>query len=169
MSLSLIIHPKAGPDPGVKDQVAFVRKMLADKFLCDVSIVPGNGSRVECHRNILAAHSTVFKAMFGKDTKETQTGMVEIPGMTEEGVSAMLEYLYGWKTSTAEESPIVCVELMEASDKYDIQDLNESMERLFMKQGLEWYTAEASLRLVLFLKDKEPSELKKKALEIFKW
>lgn len=167
-SLSLIIQRKDGPDLRVPDHLAFTRRMLQEPVHYDVTIIPGTGSPVGCHRAVLAAHSPVFKAMFGKDTLEGQTGRVEVPGMTEEGIRAMLEYLYGWTTVAAQNKPIVSVELLEVSDKYNLQELEKAMENLFLTSEDGWCTPEASLRLVLFLKDKDTSALKTRALEIFR-
>jgi hypothetical protein len=73
----------------------------SEKF-SDVKIVCGNETFF-CHKNILAARSDVFAAMFNKtDSTENQTGVVQVEYLDANTMKSLLSFIYGNKIDNKE-------------------------------------------------------------------
>lgn len=73
------------------------------------------------HRAVLMARSSVFSAMFLRDTLEKQTGTVNITDCDPDFFEQFLEFLYSGKFETPSCSS--ALSLYETSDKYNVQEL----------------------------------------------
>ena len=97
---------------------------LNDKDLSDVQILCKN--RVfDCHRIILSARSTVFRAMFYTNMVEANHKKVEIKELEPSTVQAMLQYIYTGKTDFSFTKP---EDLLAAANMYDLQNLRSQCE-----------------------------------------
>jgi len=82
---------------------------------------------------IVAARSKVFEAMLKHDTIENRSKIVKINDMTAAAVAGMLDYIYTGDIRNATEMDYL-VNLVEASDKYELTDLkNQCFRRLCEK------------------------------------
>lgn len=88
--------------------------------------------------------------------------------MSEKSARALLEFLYIWKSTAAEENPVVCVELLEAGHKYDIQPMEYFMKNILLWKPNDWFTPDAVLSLILFVQDTQFENLQKKAVQLLK-
>ncbi|XP_046984093.1 serine/threonine-protein phosphatase 6 regulatory ankyrin repeat subunit B-like [Schistocerca americana] len=91
----------------------------------DVTLVVGE-SELPAHRTVLAARSPVFAAMLGRDTREAQTGRVEVADVREAVLRQLLHFVY---TDTAPQLDSMAAELLPASDKYDLPLLKRRCEQ----------------------------------------
>jgi len=98
-------------------------KLLNSGQLADIKILVG-GTEIEAHRNILAARSPVFAAMFSHNMAEQNNKEVTITDLSAPVVRALLEYIYCGKYSESEHTP----SLLEAADKYDLPELKAACE-----------------------------------------
>jgi len=94
------------------------------KEYADVSITC-RGKKFECHKNILASRSPVFKTMLDSDMKERHTGNVVIKDMDPEVLANLLSYIY---TGSAPDIETMAKELFTAADQYQLMKLKELCE-----------------------------------------
>ncbi|XP_065207973.1 speckle-type POZ protein-like [Planococcus citri] len=88
-----------------------------------------NGENFGAHKNILAARSPVFAAMFKHDMEENRLNKVDIPDMKPEVFKAFLHYLYTDKTP----DPGMVCDLLVAAEKYDVNGLKLLCEEMLLK------------------------------------
>jgi len=74
---------------------------------------------------LVAARSTVFRAMFSTSMLEAKENTVEINDFEEDVVKSMLEYIYTGETSDLSER---AAELMQIAEKYDLDGLKRDCE-----------------------------------------
>ena len=72
------------------DMASFLRKDSGK----DTTLVAKEGSRIEVHRAILMARSEVFQAMFDHETKEKQSGVIDLSDIGEEVLKQMIHFMY---------------------------------------------------------------------------
>lgn len=102
----------------------FMDKEFADVTLCI------NGKDYHAHKGILAARSSVFKAMLRSDMSEKKSNRIEINDIDESVFIEMLRYIYTGKPENLE---IMVPELLEAADKYDLEKLKIICETELLK------------------------------------
>ena len=126
-----ILPPKLGSD---------LKALLEDETLSDVSLVVGDRS-IPAHRVVLASRSSVFRAMFQHNTKESEEGRVHISDSSYEAVAAMLKFMYCDVPSEFDDvSPNE--QLLIVGDKYDVPGLkrvseNKVLEKLDVNTALQ--------------------------------
>ncbi|GFY78490.1 speckle-type POZ protein, partial [Trichonephila inaurata madagascariensis] len=94
--------------------------LYKENLLYDTELKTKTGS-FPAHKNILSAHSEVFRKMFASDMKEKSTGCVVIEDLDDDTVHKMLLYIY---TATMPDLlwDSAC-NLYAAADKYEILSL----------------------------------------------
>jgi len=101
--------------------VTDMERLLETSTLTDVTIKCEN-KILECHKAILSARSSVFRAMFQHDMRESKNNEIIIPDLDFTTVKDMVKFIYsGRLVDIAEKSDL----LLSAADKYDIKDLKE--------------------------------------------
>ena len=85
----------------------------------DVTLKVGK-EEIKAHKNILAARSKVFDAMFKSKMKEEQTGLIHVEEFEAPVIKEMLRYMY---TSDVEDLGKVSHKLFEAAHFYNLLDL----------------------------------------------
>lgn len=172
MSLFLMLTPNLeheNPNPGLSDDLIPLKRMRTDETFADFTIITSNRTQVKCHRCMLVASSPYFSRMLhDSGTKEARTRTMELPRMSAEGIGAMLDYLYMSNIAALEGNSLVCVEVLEASHQYEIEPLQKSTKKVLLDKASNWYTPQASLRLLLVMKEIEIADLKLKAVKVFK-
>lgn len=96
-------------------------RLLDSSILTDVKI-KCDGKILECHKAILSARSSVFRAMFQHDMIESKSNEIIIPDLDFCTVKDMVRYVYSGRVSDLPEKSDL---LLSAADKYDIKDLKE--------------------------------------------
>lgn len=91
----------------------------------DVTIVV-DGKEFPTHKNILAAHSIVFEAMFQCNMRESQTNRVEIDDIDGNIMEEFINYIYTGKINNLYE---IVINLLVVADKYDMNDLRNTCEK----------------------------------------
>ncbi|XP_055844545.1 speckle-type POZ protein-like [Episyrphus balteatus] len=104
--------------------IADFANLLKNQILSDVKLVIDE-VEFPAHKNILAARSDVFKAMFQHDMKETKSGRVVITDVKPEVVQEMLHFIY---TGSSPKIKEMAVELFIAADKYALDNLKKMCE-----------------------------------------
>jgi len=79
----------------------------------------------DCHKNILALRSQVFKTMLESNMKEKMTGDIEIKNMDHEVLEDLLKYIY---SGVAPNIDSHSQELFAAADLYQLEKLKELCE-----------------------------------------
>ena len=75
---------------------------------------------IKAHKNVLAARSAVFDAMFKSKMQEEQTGVVKVEHFKPQVIKDMLYYIY---TNNVENLPIMSPDLFEVAHFYNLLDL----------------------------------------------
>ncbi|KAL9696901.1 hypothetical protein quinque_000342 [Culex quinquefasciatus] len=112
---SSIVEPEASPSSLIED----LGSLLESKKYGDVSIKVGN-RKILAHKNILAARSSVFAAMFEHKMEEKITNVVSIADIKLAVLEEMLRYIYTDKVNNLD---TLSYQLYTAADKYDIPAL----------------------------------------------
>jgi hypothetical protein len=74
---------------------AYLTQALEKSPFADVQFQVSEGVwAASGHRSALSSRSPVFAAMFGNDTKERETGSVDLRDVSAEGLAAFLEFVY---------------------------------------------------------------------------
>ncbi|XP_064553834.1 protein roadkill-like [Drosophila montana] len=110
--------------PDFKISESFGKLFNNPKF-SDVKIVT-KGMEIYAHKNILAARSPVFEAMFSSATEENQRGVVTIDDMDPEVQIEMLRFIY---TDHAPNLEMMASDLLAASEKYFFEKLKAMCEK----------------------------------------
>ena len=79
----------------------------------------------DCHKNILASRSQVFKTMLEADMKEKMSGEIEIKNMDHEVLDDLLKYIY---SGVAPNIDAHSQKLFAAADLYQLEKLKELCE-----------------------------------------
>ncbi|CAL1285697.1 unnamed protein product [Larinioides sclopetarius] len=96
------------------------RVLSESSRFADVTLKCG-GASIPAHKIILSARSPVFAAMFVNPMKESLRNEVDITDIHESALRDLLKYVYTGKTCDLTDSS--AAELLNAADKYQIQDL----------------------------------------------
>ncbi|KAJ8688378.1 hypothetical protein QAD02_024173 [Eretmocerus hayati] len=97
----------------------------------DVILKIGN-EEIKAHKNVLAARSNVFDAMFKSKMQEEQTGVVKVEDFKPDVIKEMLLYIY---TDSVKDIQKVSYELFEAAHFYNLLDL-ETICKNHMKDSV---------------------------------
>jgi len=98
-----------------------VINFLNNQNLTDVTL-QCQGKEFKAHKLILAAASPVFEAMFQEGTKEHEDNYVNIEDIDSDIFDVFLRFLYSGQVDQLAE---ICLDLLVAADKYDVQPLRE--------------------------------------------
>ncbi|KZS20498.1 Uncharacterized protein APZ42_012892 [Daphnia magna] len=109
---------------GEKKALKQVTDLYVEQIYCDVQFSLRGEQQIGSHRNILAARSPVFAAMFQHDMKEATTGQVHMEDSEPDVFKQLLHYIYSGRISTPL-TDAMAQSLFVVADKYDIQDLKE--------------------------------------------
>lgn len=101
------------------DACAGIQSLWNTKKLADFTIVASDGVEFKVHKNILAAQSPVFAAVFDSHLSEDQENRMTIPDFGGDVVEEFLRFFY-FGSSASELS----MELFAISAKYDVPKLN---------------------------------------------
>lgn len=97
-------------------------QLCKDGKFTDVILRTGDRN-FKAHKNVLAAQSPVFCAMFENNMAEKDSGIVEITDLDPETVSSMLDFMY--IGTVGDLSPDNGMKLYSAADKYEIVSLKQ--------------------------------------------
>jgi len=108
-----IVKPGIAVKPSLRE--AFDEGLFSDVTLCC------GKNKFPAHRILLAAESTVFRAMFETDMKEAKENQVVIDDSIDPAVvQEMISFTY---TGQVEGISEIAADLLEIADKYDMDDL----------------------------------------------
>lgn len=148
-----------------KDRFYINKKILAERICTDVTITAGNGARIKCHKNFLSAHSPVLWTMLNTNL-ECKDQNIDMSDLSEEGVRALLSYLYYWDIDNATESCDIAFQLFVAGHKFDIARLKKCMKDLLLSKHVSWFQKEVAFKLFLFSRNlRQEEDLVAKALQ----
>ena len=104
--------------------------MLWDKEFADFTIVC-QGKIFDCHRNILALRSKVFRAMLTTDDgREKTSGTLNIVDFEDTSVRQMIKFCY--TGNLVEDDILILIEILLLANKYDIKGLLEISQSLLV-------------------------------------
>ncbi|GFS00748.1 BTB/POZ domain-containing protein 19-like [Elysia marginata] len=102
---------------------AAMKKLINNREFSDVSFRVGASQEIIYgHQNILAAHCTVFKAMFLDPNRESQEMCFDLADMTPPIFLAMLEYIY---TNCILLNSHIAVDVLATALEYGLDDLRD--------------------------------------------
>ncbi|UYV69899.1 SPOPL [Cordylochernes scorpioides] len=101
-----------------------MRSLLESHKFSDVAL-KACGHKVLAHKNILAARSPVFAAMFEHDMKENRESLVEIEDMEPEVLEEMVRFIY---TGQSPKLDSMADRLLPAADMYGLERLKAMCE-----------------------------------------
>lgn len=105
--------------PLTEDKMLKLYCFVKNEEYTDVIIKIGD-NEIKAHKNILAASSAVFDAMFKSKMQEEQTGIIKADQFNTDVMREMLSYVY---TSNVEDLPRHAHDLFEVAHFYNIIDL----------------------------------------------
>lgn len=109
---------------GEKNTLKHLTDLYVEQRYCDVRFSFKGDQRIGGHRNILAARSPVFAAMFQHNMKEAITGQVNIEDSEPDIFKQLLHYIYSGRISTPL-TDAIAQPLFLVADKYNIKDLKK--------------------------------------------
>ena len=113
-----------------------VGKLFGSKDYSDVTFNL-KGKSIPAHKTILACRAFYFDALFSGGFKETKTDSIELPSNTPwDAFCLMLRYIYTGKIEFDGISEDVLLELLDLSDLYRIEDLEEWVQTYLIKSIL---------------------------------
>ncbi|ODM90017.1 BTB/POZ domain-containing protein [Orchesella cincta] len=118
------------------------KRVLTEKIFTDFAIVPKRGNPVECHRVFIASVCPAFKRIVSENGRSNSCKLE----ISEEGVHALLQYIYYSGLDDALKSSEIALELLETGHKYDIPGLENTMKRIF-KKPKEWCSVDVAIHL----------------------
>ncbi|XP_055345282.1 TD and POZ domain-containing protein 4-like [Paramacrobiotus metropolitanus] len=167
LCVRLAFYPKTS-DGGSKDPVPAYQHPLVKRFgallesgrLADCKLISRDGQEFDVHRALLAAHSSVFAAMFENNMKEKLSGHCEIKDIDGPVLKALIRFVY---TCTLQELPSASLPtLYDAADKYDMDDLRVRCEEGMVAS----VNVDNALQYLLFAKDRGLRDLKLAAAKL---
>lgn len=158
-SIKSNIHQPMTLVPNV--ELPYLKRMLDEGIGSDVNLIPRSGNPVKAHKSFLMTLSPVFGAVFGKHTQDSRNRDVEVKDISEDGLKAFLAYLYYSDTSRPNISCSVALELLQASRKYQVSDMEKSMQDLLLQKTVQWFDVVSSIKLFL-LATNFPLEIREK-------
>jgi len=139
--------------------------------LTDIVITCG-GREFNCHRAILAARSTVFRAMFEHDMEEKKNSAVNVEDVESDAMESMLQFIYTAKLDFLESASMeLASRLLAAADKYSLPRLKVACEeclstRLTVENACEVLvladlhnTTQLKLHVLKFINDRRVAEV----------
>ncbi|XP_051173127.1 speckle-type POZ protein homolog [Leptopilina boulardi] len=98
-----------------------------EKLLTDFTFNVGESS-FKVHKAILSVRSPVFRAMFKQNLSEKTKNVINIPDIHPVAFNEMLRFIY---TGNVKDLKNYSFEILEAADKYQIEELKEMCEKVF--------------------------------------
>ena len=106
--------------------------MTEEAEFTDFTLESEDGTKFPCHRNVLAAQSSVLKRMFLNPMQEKTTASLQL-GYKADIVGKFAKFFYGRKIGEEEEEEnFRC--FLDLSEKYDMPHLKEEVEELAIKK-----------------------------------
>ena len=116
---------------GEKSVLKHLDTIFTQQTNCDVQFCFDGGQQIGAHKNILAARSPVFSAMFEHNMQETKTGQVNIQDAQLDIFKQLLHYIYcGRLPMPLTES--TSHSLLIVAEKYDVVDLKEECAKFLV-------------------------------------
>ncbi|KAK3786959.1 hypothetical protein RRG08_037424 [Elysia crispata] len=110
---------------------AAMKRLINNKEFSDVTFCVGASKDIiYAHQNILAAHCTVFKAMFLDSNREREDMCFDIKDMTPQTFLTMLEYIYTNFISLNSEN---AVDILATTLEYGLDDLRDLCVEFLIK------------------------------------
>ncbi|XP_019378324.1 PREDICTED: kelch-like protein 23 [Gavialis gangeticus] len=101
-----------------------------DGSFTDVTLRSACGALFPCHRAVLAACSTYFKAMFTADMKEKSKQQISLPGLGRAALEALLDYAY---TARVRITAGNVQGLLRAADRLQFAAVKAACERFLLR------------------------------------
>uniref|UniRef100_A0A7E4ZXD7 BTB domain-containing protein n=1 Tax=Panagrellus redivivus TaxID=6233 RepID=A0A7E4ZXD7_PANRE len=146
----------------VKLPMANIHQFFNDATHCgsDIEIVVGD-DRLKVHRSMLSLMSPVFQSYFEHDTKESQTGVIDITDFDFNTVQNVIDYAYGRDIEPKSITEIT--DMLRFADKYDIKTILKLENVLQSNLNLESFCNVAQ-----FAWDLEKQELQTTCAQYFR-
>ncbi|XP_065204152.1 speckle-type POZ protein-like [Planococcus citri] len=125
-------HSRQGPEvkATISDNLPKgLERLLRDQTFVDVTFVV-DGKKFGAHKNILAARSPVFEAMFKHDLQENRSNQVNISDIRPEVFEEFLLFMYTDNTPNRE----IVTELFVVADKYQVEGLRVLCQKIILKE-----------------------------------
>ncbi|XP_066264892.1 kelch-like protein 21 [Branchiostoma lanceolatum] len=97
-------------------------ELRSDDQLVDVSLCV-SGLEISCHRNVLAACSEYFRAMFCNGHRESKERKITIQEVNSNVMQLLVDYAYTSKVTITENN---AVELLEGANFFQIQPVRDA-------------------------------------------
>ncbi|XP_055345281.1 speckle-type POZ protein-like [Paramacrobiotus metropolitanus] len=156
----LAFYPKTS-DGGSKDTMPPYQHPLVKRFgallengrLADCKLVSRDRKEFAVHRAVLAAHSSVFAAMFENNMKEKLSGQCDIKDIDGSVLEALIKFAY---TCAPLELPAADLPVLyDAADKYDMHDLRVRCE----EEMVGAINVDNALQYLLYAKERRLQDL----------
>ncbi|XP_078593904.1 kelch-like protein 24 [Branchiostoma floridae x Branchiostoma japonicum] len=108
-----------------------LQELRSDNLLVDV-ILCVSGKEIPCHRNVLAACSGYFRAMFCNGHRESKEHKVTIHEASASALQLLVDYAYTSKVTITEDN---AVELMEGASFFQVPPVSDACTK-FLKDSL---------------------------------
>ncbi|NWJ05686.1 KLH23 protein, partial [Crypturellus undulatus] len=108
-----------------------LRAFHLDGLFTDVALQSGSGRLLHCHRALLAACSSYFRAMFTADMKEKSKKQVRLPGLSHAVLEALVNYAYTAQIQITERN---VQSLLEAADLLQFVAVKKACERFLVRR-----------------------------------
>jgi len=145
---------KISKDSSSEELYKKLAKMQKEASFTDVMLECDDGVTIPCHRVVLAAQSTVFKAMFDNGFLEGATSTAKIRGYRSTTIKMMVAEMYGDReefisslcSQINDEGFSVLLDLLSAAHQYDFPNLVSVCQRILIKRMSSDNAAEVYLK-----------------------
>ncbi|ODN03083.1 Zinc finger and BTB domain-containing protein 7A [Orchesella cincta] len=149
------------------DHLAILKGMYEEKAFCDFNILSENGTEIPCHRTVLSANSPTFARILVTDCMETKVNAYKLD-LSEEGVDALLKYVYFRNLDDPLASCHIAFELMDIAHQYDFIGLEDAIKQIFLGKSYLWYSINVAVDIYLYTLKLQDEQLKSEIVKVIK-
>lgn len=148
---------KLSNDDGINDVATDFKQLFKEKLFCDITFKVED-EEILAHKGILAGRSDYFRKMFTSKMSESQSQIIEVPGIKKDVFKALIEFLYCSNTIITE---AIALDLLKLSEEYQLEKLKNRCETFLMHH----LKTESVIEVINTADKLEAVKLRKAALE----
>ncbi|XP_072541170.1 kelch-like protein 23 [Salminus brasiliensis] len=107
-----------------------LQEFYTSGLFTDITLCCSTGQMFHCHKAVLSARSAYFKVMFTLDMRERSNGIIRLPGVDGDILSALVNYVYTSKVSITQAN---VQSLLEAADLLQFSSVKKACEEFLMR------------------------------------
>ncbi|KAL7865478.1 hypothetical protein SRHO_G00107250 [Serrasalmus rhombeus] len=107
-----------------------LHEFYTNDLFTDITLCCSTGRMFHCHKTVLSARSAYFKVMFTLDMRERSNGIISLPSVDGDILSALVNYVYTSKVSITQAN---VQSLLEAADLLQFSSVKKACEEFLIR------------------------------------